>query len=463
MRSRSASVLQRGTWLAAGLVSLGALYVAACGDDVAEAVLKDEGDAGLEASLPIPTCEPACATPGAVCIDAKCVTDCRQAGAAPCADGTVCSVGQSNEGQCVVPTAACATSSKPEACDGVTCGPGTACNGKGACYPRVPCGSMRCEGKVCWGELCGCDRAIDCATAPLGTPGQSGTLHDNAFRNQLADLKFDPQCGAWGVTLRSGTDFVRNLSPQGTVLSVPGVTNLNMGEVGVLRPVVLSPGPRTPAVGVDVAASYICCASCGCQLGSTPQGIAHYEGDGGLPLVIPSTTFTTSPGTLPFGSGAIDTGPEGLTYGADRVLYAGNLNANGDFYSFDLTTRKTTLVTTFAARVHAATPFDANTLLVALEGGEIRKLRLSDATSAPWTVSSSAVTSVVRDFFEGSIYVARADNTLWKYNDNGVGSEWNKTTRPARLSIAPDGKLYALEIVLLGLPTIVSFPLPTKR
>jgi hypothetical protein len=392
-----------------------------------------------------------------------CVTDCRLADAKPCAQGTVCNVSKKRGGECVSEGSACVTSSAPEMCGSLVCGPGTTCDGKGQCYPRVPCASAVCQGSRCWGTECACDRIPACQPAPLGTPGQVGTLHDDKFRDTLADLKFDPQCGAWGVTLRSGPDYLRSISPTGAVTEVAGVTNLNMGEVGVLRPVAEPPIVRALPTDVDVALTYICCSTCGCQLQSTPQGVAHFEGDAGIPLVIPSTQFTESPGKLPFNSVVIDTGPEGLTYGPDRVLYSGNLNVNGDFYSFDLTTRTTTLVTTFASRVHSATPFDFKHLLVALEGGEVRLLRLSDRSSKPWTLSDAPVISMARDFFDGSVYIARADKSIWKYDGNGVGVAWQTTKTPARISIAPDGKLYALEIVLVGTPTIVNFALPTSR
>ena len=76
-------------------------------------------------------------------------------------------------------------------------------------------------------------------------------------------------------------------------------------------------------------------AQCGCQLSSTPQGVAHLDPmTQQIPLVIPSSTFTNGVG--PFGVAVVDTGPAGLSYGTNRVLYVGNVDVNGDYYQLDL-------------------------------------------------------------------------------------------------------------------------------
>ncbi len=394
-----------------------------------------------------------CDGPGEVCDGGACVVDCRRPGATPCAAPAVCDVSDASPGECVAPDAPCATTSVPEPCGGAkVCGPGSFCDGAGQCWPRVPCATVACEGDACWGTSCACTRVIGCSPAPVGAPGEVGTLNDPAFAGGLVDLDFDPACGAWGATLISGPDYLRSMSPAGVAASIAGITNLNMGEVAVLQQIAV---PRShegvwplDAPALDVSLAYICCAACGCQLDSTPQGVARLDPvTQALPLVIPSQTFTSGAG--PFGAGVIDTGPAGLAYGLDRVLYVGNVDANGDYYRLDLATQAETLVTTFGARVHASTAFDALTMLVALEGGEIRLLRMppgQPATSSPFFTSDQPVTGMVRDFFDGSIYVARRDGSVLMIDDGGAATAFQTTTDPARLAIAPDGWLYALEI-----------------
>jgi hypothetical protein len=407
-----------------------------------------------------------------VCVAGACRPDCRWAGADPCPTGTVCDASDAAAGQCVDPASACVTTSAPETCGGKVCGPGSACDGNGKCYPRVPCGGVTCDDAGCFGTECACARAVDCAPAPLGMVGDVGTLNDPAFTKGIVDLEFDPLCTGWAVTMLSGTDYLRSIAPDGTVASVGGVTNLNMGEVGVLQRLAVpakSAGhhPRDKNVGVDVSLTYICCATCGCQLTTTPQGASHYEpmATQMLPLVVPSTKITSGAG--PFGDVYLDTGPAGLTYGTNHVLYVGNIDVNGDFYTLDLATKTQTLVTTFPKRVYASTPFDAVNLLVAFEGGEIDLVHLPDGAATLWTTSSKPVTGLVRDFFDGSVYVGRNDDEIWKYDAAGTGALFQTAANRPRLTVAPDGYLYAVEIpaVVVGGPahTVARWALPTTR
>ncbi|MBM4375689.1 MAG: hypothetical protein FJ095_11440 [Deltaproteobacteria bacterium] len=454
--------MRSGLAILSALVLVGA-FACSSGDTSFDAAASSSSAAAGGAGGAPPSCaELECQAPGEVCVDGACLADCRRSGANPCAPGTVCDVSAASPGACVPPGSACLTTSPAEACGERTCGPGSVCDGAGKCYPRLPCGSVDCDDATCWGTFCACERVIDCAPAPLGAPGEKGTLHDPAFVAGLVDLEFDPACGAWGATLISGPDYLRSIEPKGAVASYAGVTNLNMGEVSVLQQIAV---PKSDPPLLDVALTYICCATCGCELGSTPQGVARFEpATSSLPLVVPSKTFTTGVG--PFGGAVIDTGPAGLSYGFDRVLYVGNVDANGDYFKLDLATQKQSLVTTFAARVHASTPFDAITMLVALEGGALVKLRLSDATSSPFATSTSPVLGMVRDVFDGSIYVSRRDGAIWRYDANGVGAAWQTTVNPSRLAIAGDGYLYALAVpppFYDHTPAIARWQLPTTR
>lgn len=417
-----------------------------------------------------PTCpEVPCLLPGHACVGGACVADCRVAGANACEPGKVCDASDASPGACVDPAAPCVTTSEPEVCADKICGPGSACDGSGKCYPRVPCSGVVCDGAGCHGTGCACARATGCDPAPLGAPGEVGTLHDDAFRKGLVDLDFDTTCTAWGVTLVSGPDYLRSITPAGVATSISGVTNLNMGEVAILQHLAIPTSGSFPqpldAPGLDVSLTYICCATCGCQLQSTPQGVARLDpATGEIPLVIPSATFTTGSG--PFGAAVFDTGPAGLAYGTNRVLYVGNVDTNGDYYRLDLASQAQSLVTTFASRVHASATFDAMHMLVALEGGELRLLRLGDGSSTLFATSDQPVIGMVRDFFDGATYVARRDASIWRYDAAGAGAPFQTAAHPARLSIAPDGHLYALEVpppFANVTPTIARWALPKTR
>jgi hypothetical protein len=410
-----------------------------------------------------------CTGAGEACVAGACVADCRLAGANPCDAGKVCDASDASPGKCVDPGSTCLTTSAPEPCGSKVCGPGSACDGNGKCYPRVPCAGVSCDAAGCYGTSCACTRAIGCEPAPVGAPGEVGTLNDPAFLHGIVDLDFDNTCTAWGATLISGPDYLRSIAPDGTVASIAGVTNLNMGEVAILQHIAVPTSATFPqpfdVPGLDVSLTYICCASCGCQLSSTPQGVARLDPmTSSIPLVIPSKTFTTGNG--PFGAGVFDTGPAGLSYGTNRVLYVGNVDANGDYYRLDLDTKAQTLVTTFAARVHASAPFDAVTQIVALEGGELRLLRVTDGASTVLATSDAPVTGLVRDFFDGSIYVARRDGAIWRYDSAGQGSVFQTAKNPARIAIAPNGWLYAVEVPPpFGdvTPTVERWQLPAMR
>lgn len=333
---------------------------------------------------------------------------------------------------------------------GATTGAGAGGTGTGGTGGSSACNPGNCPG-VCEDDVC--TRYVSCEPAPLGAPGEVGTLQDPAFLKSLVDLEFDSACNAWGVTIISGQDYLRSIDPAGVVSSYAGVTNLNMGEVSILQNFLVPksnrgawPTPPPPA-DLEVALTYVCCAGCGCQLDSTPQGVSRFDpATGQLPLVIPSMSFTTGQG--PFGSVYLDTGPAGLTYGTDLVLYVGNVDVNGDYYRLDLTSSEKTLFTTFESRVYASAPFDDDHMLVALESGEVRLLSLAGATSALFTTSDQPVTGMIRDFFDGTVYIARQDGQIWKYTEDGAGElAWTAKNRP-RLSIAPDGYLYAIEIAL---------------
>jgi hypothetical protein len=305
-------------------------------------------------------------------------------------------------------------------------------------------------------------------------PGDAGTLNDYAFSRcgslgncdgGIFDLDFDQACNAFGVTMISGTDFLRKITPQGAVSEVAGVTNLNMGEVAAVQG---DAGTFGGGMLADIVAlSYICCATCGCILtgqSGNPQGVAMWDVmNASLPMMIPTTTFTTGSG--PFGSFQLNTGPYGLSWGLDRVLYVGNTDANGEYHALDLNMQNKTLLHTFSERVHASAPLDGLRMLVAVAGGDVYTVPILGATGSPQLLVSlgTDVTSLQRDPWSGQIYAGLSDLSIVSFSAEGADLTIFQTA-PAlgRIAIAPDGYLYHLTS---GFPTqaaIVRWQLPTS-
>jgi hypothetical protein len=378
-------------------------------------------------------------------------------------------VGSEHEGKCVAPGDGCVISNPTVACGAGTCGPGTDCGPSGTCTLQPPCTKLVCVGGTCWGEACSCTRpAPACVPAPLGAPGEAGTLNDPAFVRQgknagegAFDLDFDPDCNAWAVTMISGPDYLRKVDPAGQVTSITGVTNLNMGEVAVL----------TGKEGVfgggsgDVALTYICCATCGCILsgsGGNPQGAAIFDENGGtLPMKIPTEKYTGGKG--PFGVASLDTGPYGLSWGLDRVLYLGNVQENGDFVALDLLGGSTTPIVLFPARVNATAPFDRDRMVVALEGGQVWLVPILGIAAAPVELLKlpADVTSLLRDPWSGRLYAELSNLDIVSFKPDGSDlMTFAKAPAKGRIALAPDGYLYHLTVY----PTpaeVIRFPMPT--
>jgi hypothetical protein len=274
------------------------------------------------------------------------------------------------------------------------------------------------------------------------------------------DLELDDACHAYTVTTISGTDYLRQLAPDGTLTVWNGVTNLNMGEVAALR----RPGGEfgTGELG-ELALTYVCCATCGCISGD-PQGVARLDRDGAtsLPMVI---VAMPSPGEGPFGQPALDTGPFGLTWGRDRRLYVGNVSAQGDLVRADLDSGSTMELHRLPARIHASATFDSTSLLVAIDGGEVWRVSTETGAQARWAELGEDVTSLVRDPFTGRVYASLTSARIVEVSADGtiLGDLSPAPTGRGRLAYGPDGFLYHL---VLGWPTraeITRYALPTTR
>jgi len=427
---------------------------------------------------------------GRSCVDGRCVAahDGGGVDAGPadagchCSAGEVCDTGACHavcgdptslacdgDDVCDFATGRCAAAGTPgiltgegERCGsaGPSCLPGTECSLGGRCQPAPPCYAVECsdDGQTCWGRSCLTERPPGaCSPAPLERMNMPDFI--GGGDGGAVDLELDDACNAYIVTTISGPDYLRQLSPAGELTVWTGVTNLNMGEVAVLR----RPGDEF-GVGDglgEVALTYICCASCGC-VSADPQGVARLDRSGAesLPMVVAATP---SPGAGPFADPRIDTGPYGLTWGRDDRLYVGNVTGQGDLVRADLSTGTSAEIHRLAGRIHAAGTFDETSLLVAIAGGDILRVHTDDLTEIPWASVGEDVTSLVRDPFTGHVYVAVASGRILEHTARGepIG-ELAASGSPGRLALSPDGYLYQTTVAFLLVPMITRHTLPDR-
>jgi hypothetical protein len=459
-------------WLAAGC-SASTGSEDASRDVTSDAAIDATAESAVDAA---PSCTPdSCLGGGRSCRNGSCVDDCRPSDAHPCASGTLCDY---SDGHCRASDSACLSDATFEPCASTanpsrSCGPGLQCDGQGSCLSTEGCSGIDCDATGrCWATMCRCTRpAPRCTPAPLeqlnraefvGSP-VNGRNEEGAFA-----LGFDDVCAAYVVTMISGPDYLRQMTADGTLTTWTSTTNLNMGEVAVLR---LPGGEFSDTLG-DVAATYICCATCGCiETGMDGRlGVVRLDRTSTtrpLPNVLPATPTT---GSGPFGNASLDTGPYGLTWGGDRALYVGNVHTNGDFSRIDLNSGMSTSLTAFAARVVAATMFDAHSLLVALENGSIYHFDVYTGLSSMWATLPAAATSLARDRFTGRVYaeIGGAMPTIVELRADGSGMATFQTPpRQGRIAIAPDGYLYHLSVYpavdWMSASSIVRWPLPAMR
>jgi hypothetical protein len=390
----------------------------------------------------------ACAcTEGEACRADACLEDCGDPSSVPCGAGRACDYAT---GACADEGASGILTGAGQRCGdtGPLCLPGTECALDGTCVAAPPCFATTCsaDGSTCWGRSCFTERpAGACAPAALERMNEDDFLRGGdggAF-----DFELDDACNAYVVTMISGTDYLRQLAPDGTLTVWNGVTNLNMGEVAVRR---IEGDEFGTGDGLgQVALTYVCCAACGCVAGD-PQGVARLDrvGASSLPMVI---TATPSPGDGPFGRSELDTGPYGLTWGRDNTLYVGNVTAQGDLVRADLDLGTTMEVHRLPARIHASAVFDRRSLLVAVDEGVIHRVATDSDATEVWADVGEDVTSLMRDPFTGRVYVSVASARVLEYAADGAAiGEWEAPGERGRLAYSPDGALYYL---ISGWPT----------
>ena len=399
-------------------------------------VARSDSGAALDAGPPdAGTCPPGQVRSGASCGD-----DCGDPRATPCGSGQTCDFAT---GACAPEDRAGILTGPDVTCGERTCRAGTECSIDLECEPIPACSRRSCTPDLatCWGGSCVTTRPPPrCMPATLERMNEADFLlggDGGAF-----DLELDDACNAYAVTMISGTDYLRQLAPDGTLTVWSGVTNLNMGEVAVRREL---GGEFGGAEGPgEVGLTYVCCASCGC-VGSDPQGVARLDrmGMASLPMVIEAMPST---GTGPWSSAALDTGPYGLAWGRDRTLYVGNVLTNGDLVRASLETGTTEEIHRFDARVLATATWGARSLAVALDGGRIVIASVDSDRTRVLTDAGEDVTSLVRDPLTGDAYVALASGVIARFDAEGTRlADLVESGPPVRIAYAPDGYLYALD------------------
>ena len=378
-----------------------------------------------------------CAQGGQLCILGKCGSGCHLPTASPCPVATFCSVGASNVGQCLPAGSACLVTAPATACGNFVCGPGTLCHPQLLqCLADAPCEGSVCSANTCYGLNCSCQRPPpSCAAAALPA------INAPSFSQGLVDIDMDLQCGLWGVTVISGTDYLRRLTPDGKVLVVNSDGNLNMNEVAALQGF----GSVFGGNVVEAALTYGCCAACGCS-SNPPKGVAWYDkATNTLPMMI--ATNSNLAGNGPFVDPAmaihLNTGPTGLTWALSNQLYIGNVVENGDLHTVDLAVGKSKLLTKLPNRVYASAPFDGTRLAIALQGKQIVLVHTTDGQHTPLASPTAEVIALQRDPFTGWLMVALNTGQIRQFSSTGKDLGLFATAAVAgRITLGPDGWLY---------------------
>lgn len=410
----------------------------------------------------------ACDDPHQQCIEGECVTGCQGQAPDPCGPDQVCDV---ITGDCLAPDAACTLTGPSVACDTQQCGPGTACDGAGACIPVAPCADVACTGEgACWGSLCGdCERSPGCSDPAI-------ELLNGPFSADISAIDFADDCTAWAVTVSGGQEFVRRMTSAGELSSFGAIGDFDLGEVRVLRrltvpqltvpfPFGSEPAEPIPVEGYgEVAVTYICCPTCGsCANNPEARGVAHLvEDNPNMPLPIIIYAEPTQ-GTGPFGNIAVDGGPQGLTWGEDRVLYVGNALADGVYSSADLEAATVDELYTFPVRVTASAPISNVHNLVALLGGDLHRFNTVTHETEFVVDLMSDVTNLSQDPFSGHVYASLASLEVVRVHPfSGEVESFAMMPAKGRVAVSPSGKLWFAPVAYLNKTPIISWDLPAS-
>lgn len=408
-----------------------------------------------------------CVEPNQACVADQCVSSCQGRAPDPCGAGEVCDV---ISGECKALGSDCTLAGPSEACGEMSCGPGSVCDGLGECLAIAPCGAVVCTSEgACWGDLCGCERPPSCDDPAI-------ELINGPFSADISGIDFADDCTAWAVTLSGGQEFLRKLTPAGALDSWGGINDYDQGEVRVLReltipqakarpPVTGEPPPPAMVEGLgEVALTYVCCPSCGsCANNPSARGVAHLvEDDLNMPLPIVIFAEPTQ-GVGPFLNMWMDAGPQGLTWGEDRVLYVGNAQGNGDWSRADLAMGTVDQLYSFEARVTAATAVSPVHIAVAVLGGQIYRFNTATKEATPVIDLMSDVTSLSHDKFSGRVYVGLADLSVVSIHPfSGEVEDFGVMPGKGRVAVSPSGDLWFTPIKYINVLPLERWPLPSS-
>lgn len=376
-----------------------------------------------------------CDAPNEACIDNECVQSCQGQVPDPCAGGSVCNI---ISGECEEASGACLLSGPSVECGEAQCGPGTVCDGQGECLAIAPCAEVVClDDGACWGTQCSCERNFSCPVEP-----EVGTLTTGSFAASISDLEFEDDCTPWMVTSKTGADDVRRFNADGSVDEWQGVESLDLSEIKVRKALTFGARPGPPP-STDVVVTYTCCKTCGCPM--TPQqGVARVQPEGALnPLSLVMPAGVTD-GDGPFGSPTADAGPQGLSWGDQRLVYVGNRTLNGDLHRVDL---DTAMVSPLAAvqndRVTAAASISPAHLLVGTLSGAVRLYNVNTQSSQPLLQLGAGVTSLSHDAFDGTVYAGLTDLRVVAIRPfEGTMTDFETMPSVGRVTVSPDGQLW---------------------
>ncbi len=407
-----------------------------------------------------------CEGPGYSCIDDICVEHCQLNDPDACGPDQLCDV---LSGECTDADASCTLSGPNAICGDQICGPGSVCDGLGSCIAIAPCSAVTCSNSGnCWGTACSCERAVDCQEA-------SAELLNGPFADDIVGIDFADDCNAWSVTLSGGQEFLRRMTPDGELTTWGGIGDYDQGEVRVLRKLTIPQStlppserftakatPPAPVEGLgEVALTYICCPTCGsCNNNPNARGVARLD-ENNVNMPLPIVLFAEpTQGMGPFENKWLDGGPQGLTWGENRVLYIGNQTANGDYNSADLEKGTVDVEYKFDARVTASAPISSVHILVALIGGDL--YRFNTATKEVEFVVDlmSDITSLSHDAFTGDVYASLANLEVHQIDPfSAKTSTFATMPGKGRVAVSPSGKLWFTPVKYVENGTLSSWPL----
>ena len=290
-----------------------------------------------------------------------------------------------------------------------------------------------------------------------------------------AGVAFQSVAMSTSLAIQDGTDYLRRLRPDGELTEWPGVSNLDMGEVKVLKPLtVIAAGagpeqeaaqPQPSAVeGLgEVALTYTCCEMCGC-FADDPQGVARLD-EASMQTPLPFVIIATiTDGDGPFGHIVADAGPQGLTWGEDRVLYVGNSTQNGELNSADLELMTQEVLTPLPERIHAAAAVSPVHLLVAVEGGDVYRYNTEVGAATFLVALGSDVTALAHDAFTGLVHASLQNLEIVTVHPfTGEVTPFDVMPAIGRVAVSPNGQLwYAPAKYIAGNLPLTAWALPSE-